>query len=131
MMKTRLKDRLSLTPRVLQAPTKKPRRVLHEITPQIRNESRRLWVEKEKEVEKERRLQEQRVAEEKQRLETSRLEEGTSFPHRIETQASTCQLKGFCQVFQRNVELLNHGQLHLVCNVGLQHGEVLLSRWLQ
>jgi hypothetical protein len=56
-------------------PSKKPRRVLQPITPQIRNESRRLWLEKEKEAEKEKDLQEQQAAEEKQRLEISRLEE--------------------------------------------------------
>jgi len=56
-------------------PTKKSRRVLQPITPQIRNELRRLWLEKEKEAEKAESLQEQRIAEEKQKLETSRLEE--------------------------------------------------------
>ena len=56
-------------------PMKKPRRVLQPITPQIRNESRRLWLEKEKEAEKEKGLQEKQATEEKQSLETSRLEE--------------------------------------------------------
>ena len=56
-------------------PTKKPRRVLQPITPQIRNEPRRIWLEKDKEAEKKKSLQEQQMAEEKQKLETSRLEE--------------------------------------------------------
>ncbi|EDQ99724.1 uncharacterized protein LACBIDRAFT_334739 [Laccaria bicolor S238N-H82] len=56
-------------------PTKKTCCVLQPITPQIRDESRKLWLEKDKEVAKEKSLQEQRAAEEKQKLETSRLEE--------------------------------------------------------
>jgi hypothetical protein len=106
-------------------PSKKPRRVLQPITPQIRNESRRLWLEKEKEAEKEKDLQEQQAAEEKQRLEISRLKE----MERARIAAGTPP--SMVIFLNLNVEQGDHGQLRVVCTVGQQHGEVLLSHWLQ